>query len=144
MKLFRHYKEKLYLFFLMLIKTNVLNWLFMLVTGIFEKHSSKESKISPTQNRCIYLKMGIFRYTTYGVRILFDKDPFAQSIPLTKILPRITSIHEKSQVDVHLGIVSLTFARHSVKEKCSLTVDAILGFIIRKHRTPMQRKPGGK
>ena len=59
--------------------------------------------------------MGIFRYTTYGVRILFDGDPFAQSIPLTKILPRITSIHEKSQVVCTLGD----------------RVDIILDFIIR-------------
>jgi hypothetical protein len=40
----------------------------------------------------------IIGYTTYGDLTLFDGDPFAQSIPLTKILPRITSIHEKSQV----------------------------------------------
>ena len=70
----------------------------MFGTGICEKHTSRDNKISQTDSRCIYLKMGIFRYTTYGVRILFDGDPFAQSIPLTKILPRITSIHEKSQV----------------------------------------------
>jgi len=42
--------------------------------------------------------MGIFWYTTYGIRILFDEDPFAQSIPLTKILPRITTIHESKVV----------------------------------------------
>jgi enterochelin esterase-like enzyme len=75
----------------------------MFGTGICEKHTSRDHKISRTENRCIYLKMGIFRYTTYGVRILFDGDPFAQSIPLTKILPRITSIHEKSQVVCTLG-----------------------------------------
>ena len=70
----------------------------MLGTGIWEKHTSRDNTISQTESRCIYLKMGIFRYTTYGDRLLFDGDPFAQSIPLTKILPRITSIHEKSQV----------------------------------------------
>ena len=70
----------------------------MFVTGICEKHTPRDNKISRTKSRCIYLKMGIVQYTTYGVRILFDEDPFAQSIPLTKILSRITSIHEKSQV----------------------------------------------
>ena len=67
----------------------------MFGTDICEKHTSRDNNISWTESRCIYLKMGIFRYTTYGDRILFDGDPFAQSIPLTKILPRITSIHEK-------------------------------------------------
>jgi hypothetical protein len=70
----------------------------MFETGICEKHTSRDNKISWTESRCIYLKMGIFRYTPYGDRILFDGDPFAQSILLTKILPRITSIHERGQV----------------------------------------------
>ena len=48
--------------------------------------------MSWTESRCIYLKMGICDH------ILFDGDPFAQSIPLTKILSRITSIHERGQV----------------------------------------------
>ena len=70
----------------------------MFGTGIWEKHTSRDNNIFWTESRCIYLKMGIVRYTTYGDRTLFDGDPFAQSIPLTKILPRITSIHEKRQV----------------------------------------------
>jgi len=67
----------------------------MFVTGICEKYTSRDNKIFRTKSRCIYLKMGIFRYTIYDVHMLFDEDPFAQSIPLTMILPRITSIHDK-------------------------------------------------
>ena len=70
----------------------------MFETCICEKHTSRDNKISWTESRCIYLKMGIFRYTPDGDRILFDGDPFAQSILLNKILPRITSIHERGQV----------------------------------------------
>ena len=69
----------------------------MFGTGICEKHTSRDDNISRTERRCIYLKI-VFRYTTYSDRILFDGDPFAQGIPSTKILPRTTSIHEKSQV----------------------------------------------
>jgi hypothetical protein len=39
--------------------------------------------------------MGIFRYTIYDVHMLFDENPFAQSIPLTMLLPGITSIHDQ-------------------------------------------------
>ena len=60
----------------------------MLGTGICEKHTSRDNNISLTDSLCIYLKMGIFRYTTYGVRILFDGNPFAQNIPLTKIFTK--------------------------------------------------------
>ena len=70
----------------------------MLGTSICEKHTSRDYKISWTESRYIYLKMGIFRYIPYGDRILFVGDPLAQSIPLTKILSRITSIHERGQV----------------------------------------------
>ena len=70
----------------------------MLGTDIWEKHTSRDNTNSLTESRCIYLKMGIFRYTPYGDHILFDGDPFAQSISLTKILPWFTSIHEKNQV----------------------------------------------
>ena len=70
----------------------------MFGTGICEKHTSRDNEISWTESRCIYLKMDICRYTPYGDHILFDGDPFAQSIPLTKILSRITSIHERGQV----------------------------------------------
>ena len=108
----------------------------MLVAGICEKHTSRDNAISRTKSRCIYLKVGIFRYTIYNVHLLFDEDLFAQSIPVTMILPRITSIYDQVKEYAYLGIVSLTFARHSMKEKFSLTVDTILDYIIRNPYDP--------
>jgi hypothetical protein len=84
----------------------------MFVMDICEKHTSRDNTIFRTKGRCIYRRMGIFRYTIYDVHMLFDEDPFAQSIPLTMILPRIVSIHDKVKYYAYLGIVSLTFARH--------------------------------
>jgi hypothetical protein len=84
----------------------------MFVTDICEKHTSRDNNIFRTKGRCIYLMMGIFRYTIYDVHMLFDEDPFAQSIPLAMILPRISSIHDKVKWYAYLGNVSLTCVRH--------------------------------
>jgi hypothetical protein len=96
MQLLRHYREKLYLFFLMLITKKCFELIFHVCDSICEKkHTSRDNAISRTKSRCIYLKMGIFRYTIYDVHMLFDENPFAQSIPLTMLLPGITSIHDQ-------------------------------------------------
>jgi hypothetical protein len=98
MQLFRHYREKLSLFFLMLINKNCFYTDISCLGGVFAKNTSRETKSFPDRKSVYLSQDGYFRYTTYGDRILFNEDPFAQSIPLTKIIPRITSIHEKSQV----------------------------------------------